>query len=83
MANDGSMSLSDELIAKLAEVVVLTNMQTIAISHLKIESVMVANLKISHQGNPVEFNRAVLTIWKHMNPGTDQVQVSFKPKISH
>ena len=71
------MELNDNLIEKLAQNIVATKMETIAISHLKIQSETVANLKITHQGNATGFNRAVLTIWKCMNPGDNQVKVSF------
>ena len=86
MATGGNMNLSDDQIEKLSQVIVVTNMETIAISYLKIQSETVANLRIAHQGNPTAFNRAVLTIWKCMNPGMDQVKVSFNfefPNHSH
>ena len=72
------MSLSDDLIEKLSKSIVVTKMQTIAISYLKIQSEAVANLRIAHQGNTTAFNRSLLSIWKYINPGENQVQVSFK-----
>ena len=77
MATGGRMSLSDDQIEKLSQAIVVTKMETIAISYLKIQSETVENLRIAHQGNPTAFNRAVLTIWKCMNPGMEQVQVSY------
>ena len=74
---NNDMSLSDDQLERLSQVTVATKMETIAISHLKIQSETVANLKITHQGNTTGFNRAVLTIWKCMNPGDNQAQVSF------
>ena len=80
MATGGSMNLSDDQIEKLSQSIVVTKMETIAISYLNIQSTAVANLRIAHQGNPTAFNRALLTIWKCMNPGMDQVQVSINLK---
>ena len=74
---DGSNKLSDSQIEKLAESIVMTKMETIAISYLNIQSETVANLRIAHQGNPTGFNRAVLTIWKCKNSRGNQVQVRF------
>ena len=76
MATGGHASLSDDLIEKLAEVIVVTKMETIVISYLKIQSETVANHKTVHQGNPTAFNRNLLTLWKYMNPAMDQAQVS-------
>ena len=76
MATGGSMDLSDDLIEKLSQTIVVTKMETIAISYLNIQSETVANLRIAHQGNPTAFNRSLLNLWKYMNPGIDQVQVS-------
>ena len=74
---NNDMSLSDDQLERLSQVTVATKMETIAIGHLKIQSETVANLKITHQGNTTGFNRAVLTVWKCMNPGDNQAQVSF------
>ena len=74
----GSNELSDSQIEQLAQSIVATNMETIAIGFLKIQSETVTNLKIEHRGNTRGFNRAVLTIWKNMNSQIDQVQVSFQ-----
>ena len=74
------MSLTDDLIEKLAESIVATKMETIAISYLKIPSETVMNLKISYQGNTTAFNRSLLNLWKYMNPADNQIQVSFKFK---
>ena len=82
MATGERMSLTADLIEKISQAIMVTKMETIAIRYLKIPSETIANLEIAHQGNPTAFNRAVLTIWKCMNPGTDQVQVSFKPQIN-
>ena len=80
---DGNMNLSDEQMEKLAESIVATKLETIAISYLKIPSEAVANLKINHQGNATALNRSLLNLWKCMNPGGNQVQVSFgKTSIS-
>ena len=76
------MNLSDDLIEKLSQAIVVTKMETIAISYLNIQSETVDNLRIAHQGNPTAFNRAVLTIWKCMTPGIDQIQVSFNVKLT-
>ena len=72
----GNTELSDDVIERLAVSIVATNMETIAISYMKIQSETLDNLKITHRGNTTAFNRAVLTIWKCMNPRDNQVQVS-------
>ena len=74
------MSLTDDLIEKLAESIVATKMETIAISYLKIQSETVMNLKISYQSNTTAFNRSLLNLWKYMNPADNQIQVSSNSK---
>ena len=76
MATGGSMSLSDDQIEKLSQSIVVTNMETIAISYMKIQSETVTNLRIAHQGNPTAFNRSLFNLWKCMNYGKNQAQVS-------
>ena len=76
------MGLSDDQIEKLSQSIIVTNMETIAISYLNIQSAAVANLRIAHQLNPTAFNRSLLTIWKCMNTGMDQIQVSFNVKLT-
>ena len=74
---DSNMNLSGKQIRKLAESIVATKMKAIAGIYMEIESEMVENLWITHKGNAIDFNRAVLTEWKNINPGDNQVQVSF------
>ena len=78
MATGGDMYLTDELIERLAQKIVTTDMETIAISYLKIQSETVTNLNIAHRRNPTAFNRSILNLWKYMNPGDNQIQVSFQ-----
>ena len=77
MATSGGMSLSDDIIATLAETITATNMETIAIKYMKIPFETVENLKYNDQGNAVALNRSLLNLWKCMNPADNQVQVSF------
>ena len=72
------MALSDDIIARLAESIAATKMETIAIKYIKIQSETVENLKYNDQGNAVALNRSLLNLWKCMNPGGNQVQVSIK-----
>ena len=83
MDMDKTSELSDDQIEKLANSIIATKMETIAISYLKIQAETVANLKIEHRGNTTAFNRAVLTIWKCMNRGENQVQVSYNVNDLH
>ena len=76
MATGGNTDLNDDLTERLAGAIEVTKMETIAISYLKIKSETVSYLRVAHQGNPTAFNRSLLNLWKYMNPGTDQVQVS-------
>ena len=76
MAMGGDMSLTDDLIEKIAESIVATKMETIAISYLKITSETVANIEKDKRGNSTGFNRSLINLWKCMNPGDNQVQVS-------
>ena len=78
MAAGGSKKLNDDLIGKLAESISVTNMETIALNYLKIQSETVENLKYNDRGNAVALNRSLLNLWKCMNPGGNQVQVSFE-----
>ena len=78
MATGGDRNLTDGEIEKLAEAIEVTKMETIAISYLKIQSEMVANWRVAHQGNPTAFNRSLLNLWKYMNPGGNQAQVSVR-----
>ena len=79
MATGGDTNLTDDKIERLAEAIVVTKMETIAIRYMKIQSQMVTNLRVAHQGNPTGFNRAVLNVWKCMNPRESQIQVSPAP----
>ena len=74
---DGNMNLSDEQVEKLAESIVATKMETIALKYMKIQSETVANLEIAYRRNATALNRSLLNLWKCMNPGDNQVQVSF------
>ena len=55
MATGGNTGLSDSLIEKLSEAVDVTEMETIAISYLKVQSQMVTNLRVAYQRNPIAF----------------------------
>ena len=74
---DGNTNLSDEQVEKLAESIVATKMETIALKYMKIQSETVANLEITYRWNAVALNRSRLNLWKCMNPGGNQVQVNF------
>ena len=78
MAAGGSKKLSDDLIGRLAESISVTSMETIAINYLKIPFETVENIRFNHRGDAVALNRSLLNLWKCMNPGDTQVQVSFK-----
>ena len=74
---DGNMSLTDDLIAKLAESIAAPKMETIAIRYLKIPSETIENDMFDLRGNATAFNRSLLNRWKcSLNPGDNQVQVS-------
>ena len=80
---DGNSGLTDDLIERLAESIEVTKMETIAISYFKIPSETVANIEKDKRGNSTGFNRSLLNLWKCMNPGDNQVQVSFKLKTTN
>ena len=74
-SHDGNIGLSDDQIEKLSQSIIVTNMETIAISYLKIQSETGANLRIESRGNATALNRSLLNLWKCMNHGKNQVQV--------
>ena len=79
----GDMDLRDDLIGRLAESISVTNMKTIAINYLKISFETVENIRSNHREDAVALNRSLLNLWRYMNPGGNQVQVSFgKTSIS-
>ena len=78
MATGGSSGLSDDLIGRLAESIAAPELEKIAMNYMKIPFETIKNLKYNDRGNAVALNRSLLNLWKCMNPGDNQVQVSFK-----
>ena len=70
--------LSTRHIAQLAPVISDTDMETIALGYLGVKEEMVKQLRQENKDQSEAFNRAVLTKWKNMNPGKDQVKVGEK-----
>ena len=70
--------LSTRHIARLAPVISDTDMETMALGYLGIKEEMVKQLRQENKDQSEAFNRAVLTKWKNMNSGNDQVKVGEK-----
>ena len=66
--------LSTRHIARLASVISDTDMETIALDYLGLKKEMVKTLRTENNQSEV-FNRAIITKWKNMNSGKDQVKV--------
>ena len=75
---DDKGMLSTRHIARLAPVISDTDMETIALGYLGVKEEMVKQLRQENKGHSEAFNRAVLTKWKNMNSGMDQVKVGEK-----
>ena len=76
MATGGDLSLTDSEIEALAREMEARKMESIAISGLGLTVETVNNLKVKRQGDYMGFNRDVLVLWRNMNQGIDQAQVS-------
>ena len=74
---DGDMSLTDDLIEKLSQVIDTTKMETIASLYLGIPSVTMKNKRFDNQGNAMGFKRDILAEWRNRNYQGNQVKVSF------
>ena len=76
--SDDKGILSTLHIARLAPVISDTDMETIALGYLGVKEEMAKQLRQENKGHSEDFNRAVLTKWKNMNSGNDQVKVGGK-----
>ena len=76
-SRDGTMSLTDNLIERLSQVIDTTKMETIASVYLGIPSVTMKNERFDNQGNATAFNRDILIAWRNKNYQGNQVKVSF------
>ena len=76
MATGGDLSLTDSDIEGLSREMKARKMESIAIADLGIGIETVNNLKVIRQGDYVAFNRDLLVLWRNMNQGIDQAQVS-------
>ena len=70
--------LSTRHIARLAPIISDTDMETVALGYLGVKEEMVKQLRYQNKDQSEAFNRAVLTKWKNMNSGKDQVKVGGK-----
>ena len=74
MAASGESRLSNNQIARLAQDISVSNMQSIAMLHLDIDWEDLENLKVKQ--NVAAFNRDVIIKWAFKNSSPEQVQVS-------
>ena len=75
MATGRNLSLADQEIEELSQIIVLKHMATIAIKYLSLSYETVQNLKLIRQNDYVAFNRDLLVLWRNKNLGINQVQV--------
>ena len=76
MASENSGQLSPNQIVRLARVITVDNMESIAEGYLEIEEETIKNLQHENKGKAEAFNRSVLRYWKNKNPETNQNLVS-------
>ena len=76
MASKNSGQLSPNQIVRLARVITVDNMESIAEGYLEIEEETIKNLYHENKGKAEAFNRSVLRYWKNKNPETNQNLVS-------
>ena len=76
IATGEESTLADTQIEDLAQIIVSKHMATITIKYLGLTYETVENLKLIRQNDYVAFNRDLLVLWRNMNQGIDQVQVS-------
>ena len=76
MATGGNVSLTDNEIEQLAQVIIAKNMASIALKDLGLPHETVENLRSIRQNDYVAFNRDLLVLWRNKNPGINQIQVS-------
>ena len=81
MATGGDLNLTDSEIEGLSREMEARKMESIPIADLGIGIETVNNLKVIRQGDYVAFNRDLLVLWRNMNPGINQVQVSEKTTL--
>ena len=75
MAASGESRLSNAQIARLAQAVALSNMESIAMLYLDIDWEVLENRKVKHRENVAAFNRDVIIKWAYKNPSPQQVKV--------
>ena len=75
MATDLDLSLTDQKIEELAQVIALKHMATIAIKYLGLSYEEVEDFRTIKQNDSKGFNRDILVIWRNRNAGINQVQV--------
>ena len=76
MATGGDRTLDDSTIARLAAAISINDMTTIALSHMKINSEKIKNLRDENRGSAEAFNREVLQTWMYRFPGPHHRLVS-------
>ena len=64
-------------IARLAPVISITDMETIALGYLGLEEEWIESLRVEKKDQPEAFNRAVLRKWMNKNSSPKQIKVNF------
>ena len=74
-------SLTTRHIVRLAHVMSIVDMETIALGYLDLEEEEVTSLRVEKKDQHEAFNRAVLRKWANKNSTQKQIKVSYhKPK---
>ena len=74
--------LTTRQIARLAPVISISNMETIALGYLGLEEEWIESLRVEKKDQPDAFNRAVLRKWANKNSTPKQVKVQYLEMMS-
>ena len=75
--------LTTRQITRLAPVISITNMETIALRYLELEEEGIESLRVEKKDQYEAFNRAVLREWANKNSTPKQVKVQYLEMTSY
>ena len=69
-------TLTDEKIARLSPKITKRSMESIALTHMKMDNETVNAIDVIAQNNPHKFTRDIIFLWRNKNPAINHVKVS-------